>query len=220
MKNGNILRCPDRRPCAGPRLWRPSERIVQDWIGRFCQSLKPIGFIFNLVQGMTYFRLLLQVIQPINGDPFIGMLETPVTSSPLVASYLSNLPAYRTGVSPLLRGVEIGLAHGFLLVGPFIKLGPLRDFAGASGNAAEIAGCMSAAGLVLILTLCLSMYGQVTFQNDVPQVGVKTLSGRNVARDALQSSEGWSKFAAGWAVGGLSGVAWGYVCTQILPYYQ
>jgi hypothetical protein len=37
----------------------------------------------------------LQVIQPINNDPFIGMLETPVTSSPLVASYLSNLPAYR-----------------------------------------------------------------------------------------------------------------------------
>jgi len=44
------------------------------------------------------------------------MLETPVTSAPIVAGYLSNLPAYRTGVSPLLRGVEIGLAHGFFLV--------------------------------------------------------------------------------------------------------
>ncbi|KAB8125573.1 hypothetical protein FNH10_28640, partial [Raoultella ornithinolytica] len=40
-----------------------------------------------------------QVIQPINGDPFIGSLETPVTSSPLIAWYLSNLPAYRTAVS-------------------------------------------------------------------------------------------------------------------------
>lgn len=63
-----------------------------------------------------------QVIQPLNGDPFVGMLETPVTSAPIVANYLSNLPAYRTGVSPLLRGVEIGLAHGFLLPGPFIKV--------------------------------------------------------------------------------------------------
>lgn len=63
-----------------------------------------------------------QVIQPLNGDPFIGMLETPVTSAPIVANYLSNLPAYRTGVSPLLRGVEIGLAHGFFLPGPFIKV--------------------------------------------------------------------------------------------------
>jgi len=161
-----------------------------------------------------------QVVTPINGDPFIGMLETPVTSSPLVANYLSSLPAYRTGVSPLLRGVEIGLAHGFLIVGPFIKLGPLRDFAGESGNAGIIAGCLSGAGLVLILTMCLSMYGQVTFQNEVPSVGVKTLSGRSVAQDALQTSEGWQNFAAGWTVGGLSGVAWGYVCTQILPYYQ
>lgn len=87
------------------------------------------------------------MVQPINGDPFIGHLETPVTSAPIVASalwpgaggsctggtaisqlcsdslfcvpacltaagFLSNLPAYRTGVNPLLRGVEIGLTHG------------------------------------------------------------------------------------------------------------
>ena len=60
-----------------------------------------------------------QVVQPINGDPFIGMLETPVTSAPIVANFLSTLPAYRTGVSPLLRGVEVGLAHGLLLTGKF-----------------------------------------------------------------------------------------------------
>ncbi|XP_042013375.1 photosystem I reaction center subunit XI, chloroplastic-like [Salvia splendens] len=59
-------------------------------------------------------KLTYQVIQPINGDPFIGSLETPVTSSPLVAWYLSNLPAYRSAVNPLLRGVEVGLAHGGL----------------------------------------------------------------------------------------------------------
>ena len=55
------------------------------------------------------------------------MFETPVTSDPIVANYLSNLPVYRMGISPLLRGVEIGLAHGFFLPGPFIKLGPLRQ---------------------------------------------------------------------------------------------
>ncbi|KAJ6710896.1 hypothetical protein OIU74_011705 [Salix koriyanagi] len=79
-----------------------------------------------------------QVVQPINGDPFIGSLETPVTSSPLIAWYLSNLPAYRTAVSPLLRGIEVGLAHGFLLVGPFVKAGPLRN--------TEYAGCSWVSG--------------------------------------------------------------------------
>merc|ERR1712100_273260 len=76
-----------------------------------------------------------QVIQPIAGDPFIGMLETPVTSAPVVSNFLSNLPAYRTGVKPLLRGGEIGLTHGFLLGGPFAKLGPLRN---AGDGTAEV----------------------------------------------------------------------------------
>jgi len=156
-----------------------------------------------------------QVIQPLNGDPFVGMLETPVTSAPIVANYLSNLPAYRTGVAPNLRGVEIGLAHGFLLAGPFIKLGPLRNVPGA----AEVVGCMSAAGLVLILALCLSLYGNAAFQS-TPSMGKKTLSGRPLAQDPLMSSEGWAKFAGGFTVGGLSGVAWAYVLTQVLPYYS
>eukprot|EP01025_Chloroclados_australasicus_P051521 TRINITY_DN59_c0_g1_i4.p1 TRINITY_DN59_c0_g1~~TRINITY_DN59_c0_g1_i4.p1 ORF type:complete len:195 (-),score=17.59 TRINITY_DN59_c0_g1_i4:169-753(-) len=157
-----------------------------------------------------------QVIQPINGDPYIGMLETPVTSAPIVAGYLSNLPAYRTGVSPLLRGVEIGLAHGFLVTGPFIKLGPFRSIEGQ----AEIIGCVAGAGLVLILTACLAMYGTAKFQGESAKLGVKTLSGREIAKDPLQSQEGWSSFTAGWLVGGLSGAAWAYVCTQILPFYS
>ena len=48
---------------------------------------------------------------------FAATPQTPVTSSPVVAGFLSNLPAYRIGVSPLLRGVEIGLVHGFLAAG-------------------------------------------------------------------------------------------------------
>merc|ERR1719321_1886400 len=154
-------------------------------------------------------------IQPLNGDPFIGMLETPVTSAPLVANYLSALPAYRVGVSPLLRGVEIGLAHGFLLPGPFIKLGPLR----AVDGTAEIAGCMSAAALVIILAVCSSIYGAVSFQRK-EIIGVKTLSGRDIVRDELQTEAGWANFSSGWVVGGLSAVAYCYLCTQFFPYYN
>ena len=194
-----------------------------------------------------------------------------------MANFLSNLPAYRTGVSPLLRGVEVGLAHGFFVAGPFIKarpaarapasplhraptarrgtaagrrrataprpsvcterlpymhctttnegvsrvyppalaqLGPLR-----ATEAAEVAGSLSAAGLVLILTVCLSIYGAVSFQQG-EVVGVKTLTGRKVSRDPLKTSEGWGQFASGWLVGGLSGVAWAYILTQTLPYYS
>lgn len=30
----------------------------------------------------------------------------------------------------------------------------------------------------------------------------------------------WEQFAAGFTVGGLSGVAWSYILTQVLPYYS
>ena len=156
------------------------------------------------------------VVKPINGDPFIGMFETPVTSAPIVANFLSNLPAYRTGVKPLLRGVEIGLTHGFFMVGPFIKLGPLRN-----SDAADIAGCLSGAGAVLLCALALTMYGAATFQSEDPDaLGVKTLTGRSIEKDPLQSKSGWEEFTGGFLVGGLSGVAYAYVCTQLLPYYS
>jgi photosystem I subunit 11 len=67
-----------------------------------------------------------------------------------------------------------------------LQLGPLRNVEGI----AEIAGCASAAGLVLILALCLSIYGGAMFQGEAPVVGVKTLSGRSVARDPLQTNAG------------------------------
>ncbi|XP_021637623.2 photosystem I reaction center subunit XI, chloroplastic [Hevea brasiliensis] len=120
-----------------------------------------------------------QVIQPINGDPFIGSLETPVTSSPFMAWYLSNLPAYRTAVSPLLRGIEVGLAHGLLLVGPFVKAGPLRntEYAGAAGS-------LAAGGLVVILSICLTMYGIASFNEGVSSTAPSlTLTGRKKEPD-------------------------------------
>merc|ERR1712072_1425619 len=181
-----------------PMTYRPLERVT---------SLR--------THVVTWAQEKAQVIQPLNGDPFIGMLETPVTSAPIVATYLSNLPAYRVGVSPRLRGVEIGLAHGFFIPGPFIKLAPLR----AVDGVAEIAGCLSAAGLVIILAACLSIYGAASFQRK-ESVSVKTLSGRDIGRDELQSSAGWADFTSGWLVGGLSGVAYCYLCTQFFPYYN
>ncbi|KAL3517903.1 hypothetical protein ACH5RR_020492 [Cinchona calisaya] len=158
-----------------------------------------------------------QVIQPLNGDPFIGGLETPVTSSPLIAWFISNLPGYRTAVNPLLRGVEVGLAHGYFLVGPFVKTGPLRntDIAGPAGS-------LAAAGLVVILSICLTMYGIASFNEGEPSTAPSlTLTGRKKEPDQLQTAEGWAKFAGGFFFGGISGVYWAYFLLYVLdlPYY-
>jgi len=62
-----------------------------------------------------------QFIKPYNDDPFVGNLATPVSTSSFTRSLLGNLPAYRPGISPLFRGLEIGMNHGYFLVGPFYK---------------------------------------------------------------------------------------------------
>ena len=67
--------------------------------------------------------------------------------------------------------------------GPFIKLGPLRN---VGEGVAERAGCLSAAGLVVILTVALTIYGAAAFQAGETSLGVKTLSGRELQRDPLQ----------------------------------
>lgn len=124
------------------------------------------------------------LIKPYNGDPFIGHLSTPISDSAFTRNFIGNLPAYRQGLSPILRGLEIGMAHGYFLIGPWTKLGPLRD-----SDTAALGGLISALALVLIATACLSVYGLVSF---TPGEG---------DADSLQSSAGWSQFAGGFFVG-------------------
>jgi preprotein translocase subunit YajC len=87
-------------------------------------------------------------IKPYNDDPFVGHLATPITSSAVTRAILKNLPAYRFGLTPLLRGLEIGLAHGYFLMGPFVKLGPLRN-----SDIALFSGFLSTIGLILIFAI-------------------------------------------------------------------
>ncbi|HIK17436.1 MAG TPA: photosystem I reaction center protein subunit XI [Leptolyngbyaceae cyanobacterium M33_DOE_097] len=126
-----------------------------------------------------------ELVKPYNGDPFVGHLSTPISDSAFTRNFIGNLPAYRRGLSPLLRGLEIGLAHGYFLVGPWTKLGPLRDT-----DFSALGGLISAVALVLVATACLSVYGLVTFQGD-----------NDSPTDSLQTSEGWSQFAGGFFVG-------------------
>lgn len=161
-------------------------------------------------------------VQPINGDPFVAMLETPVTSDEAVVWFLSNLPAYKTAVSPVTRGVEIGLAHGYWISGPWIKVGPFRSL---EYPLPEVVGCISGLGACCLLFFAMIIYGRIQFTNNdfiLPAgVGTKTLSGRPITPDpAFTTPEGWNKLTAGVMVGSLAGVAWCYIMCTTLPFYH
>lgn len=137
-------------------------------------------------------------IQPA-GDPQIGNLATPLNSSDFSKTFIRNLPAYRAGLSPFRRGLEVGMAHGYLIYGPFLVLGPLRDTASA-----DIAALLSSIGLVAILTLCLSLYA-----NAMGGKPVATITTPDIP-EGLKTKEGWSEFASGFFIGGAGGAFFAY----------
>lgn len=137
-----------------------------------------------------------QVVSPYQNDPFVGHLATPITTSNLTKSYLSLLPAYKAGLSPLLRGINIGCVHGYFLLGPFVKLGPLRNT-----EVANFVGFVSTISLIIILTVGLLIYGYVRFsENETKKSSIDFLN-----------SKGWSQFTSGFIVGGFGGASVGYI---------
>uniref|UniRef100_A0AB74TL64 Photosystem I reaction center subunit XI n=1 Tax=Discostella guiyangensis TaxID=3145224 RepID=A0AB74TL64_9STRA len=139
-------------------------------------------------------------IKQYNDDPFVGHLATPITSSSLTRALLKNLPAYRFGLTPLLRGLEIGLAHGYFLIGPFAKLGPLRN-----SEIGLLAGFLSTVGLILILTLGLTIYGTASFDQD------KSSSSN------LQTKKSWDQFKGGFFVGACGSAGFAFICLSSIP---
>ncbi|MDX1976319.1 MAG: photosystem I reaction center protein subunit XI [Pseudanabaenaceae cyanobacterium bins.68] len=136
-------------------------------------------------------------VKAFNDNPQDGHLSTPISDSPLVRAYIRNLPAYRPGLSPLLRGLEIGMAHGYFLVGPEVVFGPLRDYP----QAANLGGLVTAITLVLIGTAALAAHGIVSYGSGTVQVNAPDQVCAPVP-SGLQTAEGWSQFAAGFFLGG------------------
>lgn len=138
-------------------------------------------------------------IKPYNDDPFVGHLTTPITSSAITKTLLKNLPAYRFGLTPLLRGLEVGLAHGYFLIGPFYKLGPLRN-----SEISLLAGFFSTIGLILILVLGLTIYGVVTFSARTELSTESSL--------IFQQKKSWNQFKGGFFVGSCGGAGFAFIC--------
>ncbi len=143
-------------------------------------------------------------IKPYNDDPFVGHLATPITSSAVTRSILQNLPAYRPGLTPLLRGLEVGLAHGYFLMGPFVQLGPLRN-----SDIGLLAGFLSTIGLIIILTLGLTIYGVATFEDRTTQI--------EESGTGLQTRKAWDQFKGGFFVGACGSAGFAFICLSSIP---
>ncbi len=91
------------------------------------------------------------------------------------------------------------MAHGYWLIGPFAKLGPLRDT-----DIANLAGLLSTIGLLIISTIGLSLYA-----NSNPPKPTVTITTPNPP-DAFENVHNWNEYASGFLIGGIGGAAFAY----------
>jgi photosystem I subunit 11 len=145
-----------------------------------------------------------QVVQPYQGNPELGHLSTPISDSAFTRAFIGALPAYRKGMAPITRGLEIGLAHGYFLVGPEVVVGALRDF----DVAPYLGGLVTAIAIVLLGTAGMGAHGLVSLKpaNELP-----------ADTDALKTSEGWSEMTAGFFIGGMGGA---YMAYFLLTHFE
>ncbi len=142
------------------------------------------------------------------GDGQIGNLATPINASDWVLKYLKNLPAYRPDLSAFRRGLEVGMAHGYWLLGPFITLGPFRDT--GLGN---VSALLSTCFLVLIASMAIWLYGQ---SNPRPPLASLPTAPPPIE---LSTGDGWCRYAGGFLLGGIGGTLFAYVVLVLVSLY-
>jgi photosystem I subunit 11 len=147
------------------------------------------------------------MVQPYNGDPWRGNLSTPFNSSKLVKAYINNLPAYRPGLSPFMRGLEIGAAHGYFLVGPEVVVGPLRE----ASHGANLSGLITAIYITVSACLGISIFALTTFQGN-PR-GAYSRYSKDELRP-LRNKEDWFQLNGGIFLGSMGGAVFAYLLLE------
>lgn len=146
-----------------------------------------------------------EVVYPVSSDLFRGNLETPINSSGLAKAFINNLPAYRRGLSPLRRGLEVGMAHGYWLIGPFATFSPLRGT-----EVAYTTALLATVSILVISTLAISLYASVHQPPSQPTVTTPNIP------DAYKTQEGWNEYASGFLIGGIGGALFAYLILTLV----
>lgn len=149
----------------------------------------------------------LDPIKPYQNDPWKGNLSTPFNDSPIVRAYIRNLPAYRPGLTPFMRGLEIGMAHGYFLVGPQVVVGPLRETA----HGANLSGLICAIYIAVSAVLGISIFALAMFQNN-PKGSYNSYSKDDLR--PLRSKEDWFQLAGGVFLGSMGGAIFAYLLLE------
>ncbi|MBD0313510.1 MAG: chlorophyll a/b binding light-harvesting protein, partial [Microcoleus sp. T3-bin5] len=130
------------------------------------------------------------------GEVQVASLPTGVSFSDITLTFLRNLPIYRKGLSPIVWGLEVSLAHGYFLVGLVAVLIRLQ-----AKGLTPLAGLRATLTLILIWAIVLSVSARPNQAKDKSFYWHKT-------------PEEGSSFRGGFVIGGTSGAFLGYLLLE------
>lgn len=136
-------------------------------------------------------------------------LLTPINNSKLAKAIVNNFSAYRPGLSPLRRGIEVGIAHGYWQLGPFFKFNPLRFT-----DSGALVALASDLGLVVISAGAIVLYAAT---NPPPPIATSLVPN---PPEAFASIKGWNTYATGFLLGGVGGAVIAYFIVANIDVFQ
>ena len=145
-------------------------------------------------------KIAKSLVQPVQ-DPCVGDLITPVNSNFLIKYLINQLPVYRQGLSPYVRGVQLGASFGYILYGPFTLLGPMR-----SSDYGTLIGLLSTVGAIHILTALFFLYGQAKGDFYSPPPGPTVTQ----PPTELFNRSSWGDLTNGFWLGGCGGAVFAW----------
>jgi photosystem I subunit 11 len=106
-----------------------------------------------------------------------------------------------------MRGLEIGMAHGYFLVGPEVVIGPLRETA----HGANLSGLITAIYIAASACLGISIFALATFQGN-PR-GAYNSNSQDDLRP-LRKKEDWFQLSGGVFLGAMGGAVFAYLLLE------
>lgn len=149
-----------------------------------------------------------EVVSP-DFDPQGSNLATPINNSKLAKAIVNSFSAYRQGLSPMRRGIEVGVAHGYWQLGPFFEFNPLRY-----SEWGALTALLSDIGLVVISAAAIVLYAATN-----PPPAIATLTVPNPP-DVFASTKGWDTYATGFLIGGVGGAVLAYFIVSNVDVFQ
>lgn len=169
------------------------QAILDEWYDYMRTGQVPLWFPGPSGAFFTGARTQFRGPEPFAGDQTLS----PFADGYFAKQYVAAMAFYREGLKPWQRGLEIGMAHGYFIIGPFVSLGPLR----ATPEAATV-GLLCGVAIIGLASVGGLLFGA-------------TIKPTRFDAEGDKPAAGWQEMMNWHAVGGLGGAGFAHALLTV-----